>query len=152
MPKYDVFDEALIDAPPLVVYKAILDEYAGITNWFLPILEFKLKGNMPIDREGAMVNMIAHSHGVSLHETCKITKLVEAKSIEMDYSGDFVGIGTWTFEPSADGKKTKMRFRWNVNVKKPIVVLLSPFVDGGKAHSEGMQKGFKACNSYLCKK
>jgi len=29
MPKIDVIDEAVIDASPMVVYKAILNEYAG---------------------------------------------------------------------------------------------------------------------------
>lgn len=30
MPKYDVTDEAVIDAPPLVVYEAFLNEFAGV--------------------------------------------------------------------------------------------------------------------------
>jgi len=34
MPKIDVTDEAVIDAPPLVVYKAILDEFTGVTHWW----------------------------------------------------------------------------------------------------------------------
>ena len=49
MPKIDVTDEAVIDSPPMVVYKAILNEYAGGTNWWMPYLEFKLRGDLPID-------------------------------------------------------------------------------------------------------
>ena len=33
MPKIDAVDEAIIDAPPMAVYKAVVDEYAGITHW-----------------------------------------------------------------------------------------------------------------------
>jgi hypothetical protein len=55
MPKIDVTDEAIIDSPPLEVYKTVLDEYSGVTHWFMPILAYKLRGDMPI-REGAVVD------------------------------------------------------------------------------------------------
>jgi hypothetical protein len=56
MPKdIDVVDEAVIDSPPLAVYKAILNEFAGVTHWWMPYLESKLRGDIPIDREGAIV-------------------------------------------------------------------------------------------------
>ena len=32
MPKIDAINEAVIDAPPMLVYKAILDELAGVTH------------------------------------------------------------------------------------------------------------------------
>jgi hypothetical protein len=44
LPKIDVTDEAVIDAPPAEAYKAILDEYAGVTNWFMLILKYNLRG------------------------------------------------------------------------------------------------------------
>ena len=74
----------------------------------------------------------------------------EAKSIEYEVAGDFEGTGKYTFEPT-DGK-TKVQFRWNARPKRLSFVLLSPFVDIGKRHSDTMQKGFKALNSYLSKK
>jgi len=54
MPKIDVLDEAIIDSPPMVVYKAILNEYAGVTNWWMPYCESKLRGDVPIGHEGAI--------------------------------------------------------------------------------------------------
>ena len=92
MPKIDVTDEAVIDSPPMVVYKAILDEFAG----------------------------------------------------------DFVGIEEYTFEPT-DGK-TKVQIRLNAKTNKLLASLVSPFVNLGKGHSDNMQKGFKALNSYLSNK
>jgi len=150
MPKIDVLDEAVIDAPPMVVYKAILNEYAGVTHWWMPILEFKLRGDMPIDREGAICDITAHGHGATAKFSCKMTKIVEAKSIEEEIAGDFVGTGTWTFEPT-DGKM-KVQYRFNVRTNRLLFSLVSPFVNIGKGHSDGMQKGFKALNSYLSKK
>jgi hypothetical protein len=146
MPKYDVTDEAVLDSPPMVVYKAILDEYAGVTHWWMPILEFKLRGDMPIDREGAIGDMISKGAKCSF----KVTKIVEAKSIEMEIAGDLVGTGTWTFEPT-DGK-TKVKYRSNVRTNKALFSLVSPFVNFGKTHSDNVQKGLKALNSYLNKK
>ena len=32
MPKIDVISEAVIDSPPMVVYKALLNEIAGVTH------------------------------------------------------------------------------------------------------------------------
>jgi hypothetical protein len=146
MPKYDVTDEAVIDSPPMVVYKAVLDEYAGVTNWWAPILEFKLRVDLPIDHEGAIGDMLSKGAKCSF----KVTKIAEGKSIEMDIAGDLVGTGTWTFEP-ADGK-TKVKYRSNVRTNKALFSLVSPFVNFGKTHSDNMQKGFKALNNYLSKK
>jgi len=152
MPKYDVLNEAVIDSPPIVVYKAILNEHAGVTHWWMPILEFKLKGDVPIDHEGAIVVVTINpkSRIRSAKFSAKVAKIVEAESIEYEVSGDFVGTGKWTFEP-ADGK-TKVQYRINFRLKRLSLILLSPFVDIGKKHSEVIQKGFKACNSYLGKK
>jgi len=149
MPKIDAFDEAVIDSPPMVVYKAILNEAAGVTHWWMPHCEMKLRGDTPIDREGAIVDITIHSSGTPKF-SAKMTKIVEAKSVEMEFAGDFVGTGEYTFEPT-DGK-TKVQYRWKVRPKRLSFVLLSPFVDMGKKHSDTMQKGFKALNSYLSKK
>ncbi len=69
----------------------------------------------------------------------------------MTIAGDFVGTGKWTFEPTSDGK-TKVQYRFNATTNRLLFSLVSPFVNIGKNHSDVMQTGFKACNSYLCKK
>jgi uncharacterized protein YndB with AHSA1/START domain len=151
MPKIDRLDETVIDAPPMVVYKAILDEYAGVTHWWMPYLEYKLKGDTPIDREGAIGEMTFHfSKRASSKSSFKVAKIVEAELIEMEYAGDIVGTGAWTFEPT-DGK-TKVQYRANSRTNSLLASLVSPFVDFGKGHSDVTQKGFKALNSYLSKK
>jgi hypothetical protein len=146
MPKYDVTDETVIDSSVMEVYKAILNEYAGVANWWMPILEFKLRGDLPIDHEGAIGDMTSKGAKCSF----KVTKIAKDNSIEMDITGDLVGTGTLTFEP-ADGK-TKVKYRSNVRTNKALFSLVSPFVNFGKTHSDNMQKGFKALNNYLSKK
>jgi uncharacterized protein YndB with AHSA1/START domain len=151
MPKIDVTDEAVIDAPPAEAYKAILDEYAGVTNWFMPILKYNLRGDMPI-REGSIVDITINPEGrVKSKVSEKMIKLVEAKSIEEEVAGDFVGNREWTFEPTAEGK-TKVQCHFCVRTTTLSASVISPFVNIGKMHSDAMQKGYKALNSYLCKK
>jgi len=104
---------------------------------------------MPV-REGSFIESTIHEKGLTTKFSFKVTKIVEGKSIEYNITGDSVGNGKWTFEP-AEGK-TKVQFRLNAKTNRLILSLFSPFVDLEKGHSDIMQKQFKACNSYLCKK
>ena len=115
----------------------------------MPYFELKPRGNVPIFGEGAIVDLIVHGRGTPKF-SAKIVKIMEGGSIDMEYSGDFVGTGKWTFE-RADGK-TRVQKSVNYEVKRLSFVLLSPFVNMQKANSDLMQKGFKALNSYLNKK
>ena len=151
MTKIDVTDEALIDSPPLSVYKTILNELSGVTQWWMPHLKCKSRDGKPIDHEGAIFDATIHPESrMRVNVSTKVTKIVEAKSIELEYAGDFKGTGKYTFE-STNGK-TKLTFRFNVKTNKLLFSLLSPFIDTAKAHSEVMQQGFKACNNYLKQK
>jgi len=152
VPKINVTDEAVINAPPMVVYKAILDEFSGVTQWWMPYNGFKLKGDVPVDREGAVFDLIVFpkSRIASSKISVKVAKIVAAKSIELEFSGDFVGTEEYTFEPT-DGK-TKVQIHLNAQTNRLALSLVSPFVNLGKGHSANMQKGFKALNSYLSKK
>jgi hypothetical protein len=149
MPKMHASDEAIINGSPQVVYKAILNEYGGVTHWWTFVQESILRGNIPIDREGAVVDIIIHSERArgTPKFSYKLTKMVEAQSIDVEIMGDIAGAGKWTFEP-IEGK-TRAKFEWDVKPQRLIYVLLSPFVDMGKIHSDVMQKGYKALNDYL---
>jgi hypothetical protein len=148
MPRIDAFDEAVIDSPPLIVFKAILDEYAGITHWRMPLVESKIREGTPHGREGAIYDATRHTRGTP-KGSLRITKIVEGKLIEVEEEGDFVGTGIWTFEPT--NGKTKIGYRWSGRPKRLSFRLLSPFIDIRRMHSDGMQKIFIALNSYLSK-
>jgi hypothetical protein len=152
MAKSESIEEAVIDASPVVVYKAILNEYAGVTNWWMPNMQFKLRGELPIDHEGAIVDVTAlpKSRTSSSKASYKMTKIVEGKSIEYEETGAFVGTGKWTFEPT-DGK-TKVQFQLNARINSRLISFASHFINLDKMHTDMMQKGFKALNSYLSKK
>jgi len=151
MVEIDVTNESIIDAPPIEVYNAILDEYAGVTHWWMPHLEIKLRGEKPTNWEGAVCDLIARQSGLKAKFSIKVAKIVEAKMIELDYSGDFIGTGKWTFEP-VEGK-TKAQYRFNARTNKLIFSIIAPFLKNpAKPHIDTMEKGFKALNSYLSNK
>lgn len=143
-----VVDEAVIDASPAMVFKAILDESAGVTHWWMPYLESKLIGDIPAGKEGATFDVTVHQQATPRF-TWKVTKIVENQLIDMEYGGDFTGTGKWMLEP-ADGK-TKVKFIWDTKPKRLLFIILSPVVDLGKGHSTVMKHGFKLLNSYLNK-
>jgi len=89
-------------------------------------------------------------HGLTSRYSNKDTNIVETKSLEVEYAGDFVGTGEWTFQPT-DGK-TKVQYRFNCRPKRPLFVLFSPFVNIRKMHSDVIQEGFKGLSVYLSKK
>ena len=150
MAKVDVTDEAIIEASPLAVYKALLNEVSGVTQWWMPYLQCKSRDGKLIDCEGGIFDAIIHPESrLKVKVSCKITKMVEPKSILIEYTGDFIGTGEYTCEPV--NEKTKLKFRFNVKTNNPLATIIAPFVNLAKAHSEVMQQGFKACNSYLKK-
>jgi hypothetical protein len=111
----------------------------------------QVRGDIPIDHEGAIYEAtINPTSRMKAKFSAKMTKLVEAKLMEEEIAGDFVGTASWTFEP-IEGK-TKAQHRFNVRTNNPLMSLFSPFVNFEKRHSDSMQKGFKALNSYLSKK
>lgn len=107
---------------------------------------------MPVDREGAIFDytVFPKSRTKSSKISAKVTKIMEAKSIDLELAGDFVGIERFTFGPTFG--KTKLQIRFNARTIRLLVSFVSPFVNIRKRNSDVMQKGFKACNSYLCKK
>ncbi len=134
----------------MVVYKALLNEFAGITHLFMPCYEFKLKGDVPLNHEGAIFDLAIHKKGVTSKLSGKITKIVETKSIKVEYAGDIIGTSEYTFKPM--NGKTKVQIRFNTRTNSLVISLYSLFVNIKKEHSDMWQKSFKALNNYLNKK
>ena len=151
MPRIDAMNEAIIVGQPMEVYKALLNEVSGVTNWWMPYMAFKLKGDIPIDHEGAVYEAtISPTSRMNAKFSAKMTKIVEGKLIEEEVAGSFVGTASWTFE-SMDGK-TKAVHRFNARTNGIVYSIFSPFIDYKKNHSDIMDKGLEALKSYLSNK
>ncbi len=149
----DALSEAVIDAPPEVVFKQILDLFEGVSHWHTPNTDHKHRENTPLGKVGAIYDTtIRGQFPVKL--TSKITKIVDNKLIEFEEGGDFIGTATWIFE--ASNGKTNLKFRWTAHPKKLLFVLLFPFMNVEttveKGHRESNEQGFKLMNDYLTKK
>jgi uncharacterized protein YndB with AHSA1/START domain len=151
MARYDVVDEAIIDATPSTVFKAIMDELGGITKWWMPHSEYKFRGNTEkVNQKGAIIDITIHSIVTSKFSE-RFTDIIQDKLIKVEiFEGDFLGNSEWTFE-RIDGR-TRVRYRWNAKSNRLLFTILSPFVNIEKIHSNVMQQGFKALNNYLIQK
>ena len=65
MPKVDVTDKGVIDRPPQEVFRAVLNECAGATHW-MPTLQSKLRGDIPVDCLGSICDVTARSRGIAV--------------------------------------------------------------------------------------
>jgi uncharacterized protein YndB with AHSA1/START domain len=150
MAEIDVVDEAIIDADPATVYKALINEVKGSTHWWMPYWESKPRGDITVGQVGAITDITAHSAGTTKF-TVKTTEIIENKLIRVEFvEGDFLGDGEWTLVP--ENGKTKIRFRWKVRPNRFLTKLMSRFVNIGKIHSKVMQAGFEGLNKYLKQK
>jgi len=149
MAEYDVFDEAIIDAKPETVYEALLAEYSGKTNWWLPYVESKLREGNTVDQTSALLDITVHGT-MAIRFT---TKTVEIKKNELWRSeyvgGAFRGEGIWKLE-AANGN-TKLSYRWHCRPARLLLRILAPIVNIPKSHSKVMKAGFAALNEYLKK-
>jgi hypothetical protein len=154
MPKVvDALTETVINAPPEVVYKEILDLFAGDSQWHIPNTVKEHRSNTPLGKVGAIYDIKISGTGVAVKINSKITKIVENKLIEFEEGGDFAGTATWIFEP-LDGK-TDLKFRWNARPNTLLFkVFLNLFISPEKIeknHIETNLQGFKLLNEYLNK-
>ncbi len=148
-PKYNVVDEGIVEAESVVVFKAVMDELAGVTHWSPPNVTHKIRGDAPL-QEGSIFDSSIKAKGLTTRFTHKVTKIVEGKSIEYDVTGDAIGVGKWIFDPK--DQMTTVKFLFDFRTNRLLLSVLSPVVDFGKQHSNIMQSLFKACNNYFSSK
>lgn len=115
MPKYNVVDEGVVEAEPMVVFKAVMDELAGVTHWSPPNVTYKLRGDAPL-RQGVVFDSTIKAKGLTTNFGHKVIEIVEGKSIEYDVTGDALGTGKWIFE--LEEEKTKVRFLFDFRTNK----------------------------------
>ena len=149
MVKYDITDEAIINASPDVVFNAVKDEACGKTSWWMPHLSFK-----PREESTCGVGDLIDVTVLGTRPIKFTTKTVEIKMnervkgnyVEGAYRGEFV----WEFK-ELDGK-TKLSFRWRTKPAGLLLRILAPFLPIEKYHSDVMKAGFNNLNKFLDQK
>lgn len=149
MARWDVTDQTVIDAPPIDVFRAALDVYAGRAPWWLPQLRGVPRAGVPAGSVGLVTDVFVRGVGPSRF-TSRITELLEGKKIGLAYvGGDFRGHAEWTFEPEAD--KTRVSFRWQTDPGNLLVRIVSKVIDMPGEHSRIMQIGFAGLAKHLAR-
>jgi uncharacterized protein YndB with AHSA1/START domain len=148
MAKIDVIDEAIIDAKPEIVFNALLDEFEGAKNWWMPDWEAKIRGHIPFRQVGGIIDITVHRIGTPKWKARSV-EIVPNKLLKADFfEGDFIGSGEWNLE-QLNGK-TKVSFRFNIETNRFLYSMMYPLVK--RIHSGVMKNGFKSLNIYLKKK
>jgi hypothetical protein len=149
MLEIDAEDEAIIDADPAAVSKAIIDEGAGRTHWWLPHWQASPRGDIPPGQVGSMFDVTVRS-GVTVRFTAKVVEINDA-GMRIEYvGGAYRGEGIWGFQPQ--GGKTRLRFRWRVRPMGWLswLLRLSPSAAReARSHHEVMRAGFAGMNRHF---
>jgi len=149
MPEYDVIDEAIINAKPDVVYEALLAEYSGKTNWWMPLLEAKLREGSAPDQLDALLEITVHGK----MPTKFILKTIETKKNELwrlQYmEGPLRGEGEWKLETINENRKISYHLR--TRPSGLLLRILATFINIPKSHSEVWKAGFAALNKHVQK-
>lgn len=147
MKTYSAVDEAIIHAAPSVVFRALLDECAGVTHWWAPHVRVTPVSDPPFDHVGATARSAVRD-GVTAHFLWRIAAIEPDRLIRIEYAeGDLVGEGTLTMEPVAEG--TLLRYDWHTQTNSWRAHILAPILDMGKRHSAVMERGFEGLDAYL---
>jgi hypothetical protein len=143
MAKFDVYDEAIINAKPEIVYEIIM---SGVIYDRLGAKRDRIKGNAA-DEPGTVTEITLPGRV----PTSFMVETVEVKKNEMwrtQYiGGAFRGEGTWKLE-SIDGS-TKISYHWRTSPSGLMVRLLAPLINISKRHSVIMQAYFADLNEYI---
>lgn len=149
MPKYDVTDEAIINASPAVVYQALIDEMDGKTDWWHPYHITTLRDGDSFGQVGAIHDTAIRVHGsLAIHFAAKTAEVKANEMIRLEYiEGSLLGECIWRFE-EVDGK-TKLSYQWMVSTAGFWRSLFAHMLPYARSHSKTMEKGYKQLNEYL---
>ena len=144
----DVTDEALIDASPDVVYRAVVDEHDGKTNWWTPYHSMELREGDSYGEVGALLDNTVRVRGrFPIRFTTRTVEVEQNERIRVEYvGGAFRGEALWKFE-GVNGK-TRLRLRWRTS-PSGVLRALAPFLPVEKSHSDTMKVGFENLSAFL---
>ena len=142
MPSYDLTDAAVIDATPEHIFRALLDEYSGVTHWWTQV-ESKPVGDIPFGQVGAACTVTVRNRGTA-HFTWKTVEIIENRFIRFEYvDGDLVGYGDLTLDSVGD--TTRIEYHWRITTRGKANIL-GPLLNIKKRHSQVIQAGFRLLN------
>lgn len=154
--KYDVVNEAFLEASPREIIAAWADEMAGRSSWWLPFLRARVRDQVEYPQVGAVLDLeiSVRPGGVDRRDATKLTARVAAYDPERrvldTFDGPFRGEQEITLTP-VDEAHTRIREHWRAN---PVGLwrLVMRFFDVEAMHSTVEQAGFQGMGEYIAAK
>ena len=147
MAEFNVIDEGIINAESSDVYEALLAEYSGKTNWWMPYVESRLIEGNNLSEPGALLDITVHGT-MNIRFTTKTIETINGELWRSQYvGGAFRGEGIWKLETA--NVNTKLSYHWHVRPYGLLLQIISFIVNIPKRHSDVIKKGFAALNEYL---
>jgi Polyketide cyclase / dehydrase and lipid transport len=142
MAEFELIDEAIIDAKPETVYKALIE---GGIRYKMNAETRRIQGSAA-DQIGALIEIRVRGR-FPINWTIKTVEVKENELWCTRYVGGvFRGEGTWKLE--AIGDNTKVSYYWHTR-PSGLLRILAPFVNVPKQHHELMKSGFKSLKEYI---
>jgi len=146
--RFVAVDEAVIHAAPDVVFRALLDECNGVTDWWAPHVRVTPVSEPPFDYVGAEARSVVRAGRVSARFLWRIVAIEPDRLIEIEYAeGDVAGTGILTLSPTEGG--TLLRYDWAARPNSWRASIVSAFVDVSERHSAVMRLGFAGLDEYV---
>lgn len=153
MTTYDVLNEETIAATPAEIVDAFLEEAAGRSQWWQPFLRMRPRGDKPLPRLGAMVDITVSGPAglgqrlATARFSGRVTTFDPDRRLVLEYfDGDFRGTDEWTLDP-VDAGHTRITTRWRTD-PQGAVRLLARFADVPGSYSKVMREGFRAIERF----
>lgn len=154
MAKYDIVDEEIIAATPAEIIRALEDEAAGRSQWWLPTTRMRQRGTGPVTEVGTVLDITINSRGHldrrwgTARFTGRVTAVEPQRRIVVTYfDGDFRGTAEWTFDPM-DEEHTRIAMHWVTRPHGAMRLWVILF-DVPRHHSMVMRQTFRAIEGYV---
>lgn len=153
MTSYDLIDEAVIDAPPDVVWDALIAEFRGGARWWVPANTFAAGSGSP-DEVGGEVRVTVHTKGVDkggpkLRFTSRTTAVERGRRLTVEYvEGVFRGPSDFLLEPLDGGRRTRLGMHFRGRPHGWLKVL-AKVADIGAEHSKATSAAFATLGGVL---
>lgn len=141
---FDVLDEAILDAPPSVVFQEFLSLGSGGAAWWLPYLRAEPVAGDATRVGGRMWLHVQYGPKVLV----EIREVIPDRLIRKEYiAGAFLGSSRLTFDPVPQG--THVRYHWVAQIADLRWRMVNRVFDFQKAHSRLVQHGFYGLAAHL---
>lgn len=143
MRKLSSLDQKILNYKVEQIFSVISD-FSTYKEWFPKSVKLE-----DVNLSDAKIGSIVKIKVGIISFRCELMRINNNKEIIVHYSGAYEGNGIWYFLET--GKGTKLMYEIDLEIKNPIVKILSIFINVAGIHSKMMSNIFQGLEKYLNK-